>query len=123
MSVATSGGALRARFEAVRERLSSPARRGAVYTALGYVVGQILRFAGNIVLSRLLFQEAFGLTAMVGAVLQALQLFSDVGIGPSIIQSSRGEDRTYLSTAWTLQAVRGVAIWILVCLAGVPLAP
>lgn len=122
MSVATSGSALRARFEAVRERLSSPARRGAVYTALGYVVGQILRFAGNIVLSRLLFQEAFGLTAMVGAVLQALQLFSDVGIGPSIIQSSRGEDRTYLSTAWTLQAARGVVIWILVCLAGVPLA-
>ncbi|MBL8859739.1 MAG: oligosaccharide flippase family protein [Planctomycetes bacterium] len=110
------------RLLALQEALSSPARRGAVWTAVGYGGGQVLRFAGNIVLSRLLFPEAFGMTAIVGSILQALQLFSDIGIGPSIIQSSRGEDRKFLATAWTLQVVRGVVIWIAVCAAAIPIA-
>jgi O-antigen/teichoic acid export membrane protein len=107
---------------AVRASLSSPARRGAVWTAVGYGGGQVLRFAGNILLSHLLFREAFGMTAIVGALLQALQLFSDIGVGPSIIQSARGEDRTFLATAWTIQVVRGVVIWLIVCAAALPLA-
>jgi len=110
------------RVTAVRETLSSPARRGAVWTAVGYGGGQVLRFAGNILLSHLLFPEAFGMTAIVGSLLQALQLFSDIGVGPSIIQSTRGEDRRFLATAWTLQAVRGLVIWLIVCIAAVPLA-
>lgn len=110
------------RVQVLRAALSSPARRGAVWTAVGYGGGQVLRFAGNIVLSRLLFREAFGMTAIVGSILQALQLFSDIGIGPSIIQSARGEDRKFLATAWTIQVVRGVAIWLCVCAAAVPLA-
>lgn len=113
---------LRARIGMLRSAVSSPARRGAVWAAVGYGGAQVLRFAGNIVLSRLLFQEAFGLTAIVGAFLQALQLFSDLGIGPSIIQSARGEDRTFLATAWTLQVVRGAVIWLCVCIAAIPLA-
>lgn len=110
------------RVTAVRNSLASPARRGVVWTAVGYGGGQVLRFAGNIVLSRLLFPEAFGMTAIVGSILQALQLFSDIGVGPSIIQSARGEDRKFLATAWTIQVVRGVAIWLIVCAAALPIA-
>lgn len=110
------------RLAAVREALESPARRGALWTAVGFGGGQVLRFAGNIVLSRLLFREAFGMTAIVGSILQALQLFSDIGVGPSIIQSARGEDRRFLATAWTIQVVRGLAIWLIVCAVAVPFA-
>lgn len=122
MSEAAGQRVIQRRILALREALSSPARRGAVWTAVGYGGAQVLRFAGNIVLSRLLFREAFGMTAIVGSILQALQLFSDIGIGPSIIQSSRGEDRRFLATAWTLQAVRGVVIWLVVCAAAIPIA-
>ncbi len=110
------------RVGALREALASPTRRGALWAAVGFGGGQVLRFAGNIVLSHLLFREAFGMTAIVGSFLQALQLFSDIGVGPSIIQSARGEDRRYLSTAWTIQAVRGAVIWLIVCAAAVPFA-
>ena len=35
-----------------------------------------------------------------------------VGIGPTIIQNKRGDDPTFLNTAWTLQVVRGFILWL-----------
>jgi O-antigen/teichoic acid export membrane protein len=39
-------------------------------------------------------------------------MFSDIGIGPSIIQHKRGDEKSFLNTAWTLQVVRGALIAI-----------
>ncbi len=78
----------------------------------GYAAGQFLRLAGNIVLTRLLFPAVFGEMALVFIFLQGLQMFSDVGTGPAIIQSSRGEETDFLNTAWTIQCVRGLLLWI-----------
>lgn len=90
--------------------LRTMARRGTLWSLAGYGGSQILRFAGNLLLTRLLMPEAFGLMALVNAVLQGLQLFSDVGIGPSIIQGRRGDDPLFLNTAWSVQVLRGCAL-------------
>jgi O-antigen/teichoic acid export membrane protein len=50
--------------------------------------------------------------ALVFIFIQGLQMFSDVGTGPAIIQSSRGEDLRFLRTAWTVQSARGVLLWL-----------
>jgi O-antigen/teichoic acid export membrane protein len=84
----------------------------AVWVTLGYGGSQVLRLAGNILLSHLLFPAAFGLMALVMVMLQGLEMFSDVGIGPSIIQNRRGDERTFLNTAWTLQVARGFVLWL-----------
>jgi O-antigen/teichoic acid export membrane protein len=97
-------------------------RRGAVWSMLAYGGSHVLRFGGNLVLTRLLFPEAFGLMALVNGLLQGLQLFSDFGVGPSIIQSARGDDPRFLNTAWTLQAIRGVCLWIVACAIALPFA-
>lgn len=81
-----------------------------------------LRFVGNLILTRLLFPEAFGLMALVNGLLLGLQLFSDIGIGPSIIQSPRGDDPVFLNTAWTMQTIRGGLLWLVACAAAVPFA-
>jgi O-antigen/teichoic acid export membrane protein len=39
-------------------------------------------------------------------------MFSDIGLGPGIIQDRRGTDLVFLRTAWTLQVVRGLFIWL-----------
>lgn len=75
-----------------------------------YGGGQIIRLVSNLILTRMLFEEAFGLMALVSVFLSGLQLFSDIGIGPSIIQNERGDDEDFLNTAWTLQAGRGVIL-------------
>jgi O-antigen/teichoic acid export membrane protein len=44
-----------------------------------------------------------------------LILFSEVGIGPSIAQSKRGDDPDFLNTAWTIQVIRGFCLWVVAC--------
>lgn len=90
--------------------LRSLALRGSAWTVVGFGGSQALRLAGNLVLTRLLFPESFGMMALVGVFLQGLELFSDVGIGPSIIQNRRGDDPDFLDTAWTIQVFRGMAL-------------
>jgi len=93
--------------------LQSLAVRGTVWTGLGLGGTQVLRFVGNIIVARLLFPEAFGIMGTVFAVLTGLTMFSDIGLGPSIMQHARGEDAAFLRTAWSVQLVRGVLIWLL----------
>ena len=45
-----------------------------------------------------------------------------VGLNASVIQSRRGDEENFLSTVWTIQVIRGVAIWVGTILAAVPLA-
>lgn len=85
-----------------------------------YAIGQILRLATNLVLTRLLFQEVFGLMALIQVLIVGLHLFSDVGIGPSIVQNEKGDQPEFLDTAFTVQLFRGVSLWLLCCIAAYP---
>jgi O-antigen/teichoic acid export membrane protein len=102
--------------------LRARAVRSSVWTITGYGVQQALRLASNLILTRLLFPQVFGLMQLVNTVLQGLQMFSDVGISPSIIQNRRGEDPRFLNTAWTIQTVRGFLLWLSACLLARPMA-
>lgn len=92
-------------------QLGRRAATGSAWVTAGYAAGQLVRFGSNVVLTRLLFPKAFGLMLLVNVFLQALQLFSDLGIGASIIQHQRA-DRSFVDTAWTLQVLRGALLWL-----------
>ena len=91
--------------------LKHKAIRGTAWTLIGYGGSQVLRLGSNLILTRLLVPEVFGLMALVLTFRQGLTLFSDIGIRPSIIRSKRSDDPTFLNTAWTLQVIRGFWIW------------
>lgn len=95
---------------------------GAFWTLAGYGVRQILRFANNLILTRLLFPQLFGLMALINLFILGLNLFSDIGINPAIIQNRRGEEPAFLRTAWTIQVARGGLLWIASALIAVPVA-
>ena len=94
----------------------------SVWTVIGMALSNVLRLITNIILAKLLFPEAFGLMALVFIFVQGLQLLSDIGIGPSIIQHERGDEPTFLNTAWTLQILRGIMIWLCLLLIYKPAA-
>jgi O-antigen/teichoic acid export membrane protein len=102
------------------EGLLARATRGAAVTALGFGFSQGVRLVSNLVLTRLLFPEAFGLMTLVNVFIIGLSLLSDVGVGPSIMQSKRGDEPDFLNTAWTLQVVRGAVLWLGTCILAVP---
>ncbi len=100
---------------AAGQGLFARALRGTMLTAGSYAFAQVLRLGSNLILTRLLYPEAFGLLALVNVVLIGLALFSDLGIGPAIAQNPRGDDPAFLDTAFTINAVRGVLLWTLTC--------
>lgn len=95
---------------------------GSFWTLFGYGGGQVIRLGSNLLLAHLLFPAAFGVMALVTVFMQGLQMFSEVGIGPSIIQNRKGDDPDFLNTAWTIQVIRGFALWVFTCLLAWPAA-
>ncbi|QCO57182.1 polysaccharide biosynthesis protein (plasmid) [Pseudorhodobacter turbinis] len=91
------------------------AARGSAWIAMSFVAAQGFRLISNLILTRLLFPEAFGIMALVTVLLVGLMLFSDMGVGPAIMQSQRGDEPDFLNTAWTIQILRGGILWVLAC--------
>ena len=102
--------------------LKKQAIRGTIWTIAGYGMSQVLRFGSNLILTRLLMPELFGLMALVQVFITGLNLFSDIGIRPSIIRSDRGDDPVFLNTAWTIQVIRGFGLWIGCLIIALPVA-
>jgi O-antigen/teichoic acid export membrane protein len=106
----------------VRPRLLHRAALASTWTLAGYAAGQALRFGSNLILTRLLFPEAFGTMALVQAVLSGITMLSDLGTDQAIIQHEAGDELNFVNTAWTIQVVRGAGIWLLCCAIAVPAA-
>jgi O-antigen/teichoic acid export membrane protein len=107
---------------AVRSFKRSHILRGSAVVFAGYGASQVLRPVSSIVLTRLLSSDAYGLIRLANVFLEGLANFTAVGSGPAIIRDPRGDDPAFLNTAWTLQAVRGIALWLLACVLGIPYA-
>ncbi len=103
-------------------QLTARILRSTSWVLVGFGGAQIIRLASNLILTRILFPEAFGLMALVTVITVGLMMFSDVGIGPSISQSKRGDDPAFLNTAWTIQAMRGLILWVITLLMAWPMA-
>lgn len=106
----------------IAKSLFSRAMRGSAFTAGSYALTQGMRLASNLILTRLLAPDAFGVMAIVSVVLVGMIMFSDVGVSASISQSKRGDDPDFLNTAFTIHAFRGSMLWLVVCALAWPLS-
>ncbi len=84
--------------------------KGGIWVFSNHMLSQIIRFGSNLILTRLLVPEMFGLMAIVTAMLVAFTMLSDMGVRQSITQSKRGEDPSFLNTAWTVQIIKGIVL-------------
>ena len=102
--------------------LERHALKATLWTIIDYGSGQALRLVNSWVLTRLLFPAAFGRMTLVTTLIVGITLLSDIGLAPSVIQSKRGDEPSFLNTAWTLQVLRGGALWLAACLLAWPAA-
>jgi O-antigen/teichoic acid export membrane protein len=96
--------------------------RGSAWTIAGSASGQLIRLAKSLIVTRLLFPEAFGLMSLVWVVIFGLEMLSDLGVASAIIRDKRGDEPDFLNTAWTLQAMRGALLWGVSCVIAGPMA-
>ncbi len=107
---------------ASRGVLESTALRATFWTVMDYGCSMALRIVNSLVLTRLLMPESFGLMTLVSTLVAGVSLMSDIGLAPSVVQSSRGDDPVLLNTVWTLQVLRGVGIFSVSLLIAWPLS-
>jgi O-antigen/teichoic acid export membrane protein len=78
----------------------------------GHGLNLAIRFGSNLLLTRLLVPEMFGVMAIGMIVITGLAMFSDIGLTQSIVRSQRGDDPAFLNTAWSVQILRGLLLWL-----------
>ena len=99
--------------------MTVPALKSRMFKAAGWLIGsnvtgQLLRLISNLILTRLLQPEAFGLVAAVNTLYFGLVMFSDLGVWQSVIRSEHSEDPRFLGTAWSVQLLRGTLLFFIV---------
>jgi O-antigen/teichoic acid export membrane protein len=89
--------------------------RAGSWSVFAYGCTLLLRMGSSLIMTRLLAPEAFGLIALVATIGAVAALLSDIGIRQAVVHSHSGDDARMLDTAWTMQIVRGVLIWLVCC--------
>jgi O-antigen/teichoic acid export membrane protein len=84
--------------------------RSGAWLVGGNLGSQVLRLASNLVLTRLLLPQDFGLMAAVNTLYFALVMFSDLGVWQSVVKSPHGNEARFLGTAWSVQLARGALL-------------
>jgi O-antigen/teichoic acid export membrane protein len=102
--------------------MRSRRNNASFWTILSFGSNTALRLISNLILTRLLTPEIFGLMALAKIFMRGIRMFSDVGTQASIVRSDRGDDEDFLRTAWTVQVVRGAIIAVVACLIAWPVS-
>ena len=88
----------------LRQRLLGAAR----WTLLGHFAAQLLRLGSNLILTRLLAPDLFGVMSVGYTVFTGLAMISDFGLSAVVARSRRGDEPTFLNVVWVAQIGRGV---------------
>lgn len=94
--------------------MKSKSVQASLWTISAFGASQLLRLFSNLILTRLLLPEMFGLMAIVTVVRVGVYMCSEIGLKVNVIRHEKGEDPTILNTAWTMQVIRGGILWLLI---------
>ena len=94
------------------ESLSKKVVRGGIWVFALRFTNRGLGFIRTIILARLLVPEDFGLLGIAMLAISTLETFSQTGFQAALIQKKENVE-SYLDTAWTVSAIRGVILFLI----------
>ncbi len=92
------------------ESLSKKVVRGGMWVFGLRIINRGLGFVRTIILARILAPEDFGLLGIAMLAISTLETFSQTGFQAALIQKKENVE-SYLDTAWTVSAIRGVILF------------
>jgi O-antigen/teichoic acid export membrane protein len=101
---------------------SSNSIRSGFWVLVGVGSSQFIRLLSNLVLTRLLLPEYFGMMAILFSMLGLFQMVLDVGLVPSIVNTRRHNDPLFMRTAWTIQVLRSGIIGVITIISAYPIS-
>lgn len=94
--------------------LTSKVLKGGGWMVASRILTKAVGIVATIILARILTPEAFGLVAVGLISVNILKVFTEVGIKQALIKETSENTETFLNTAWTVELIRGLLIFILV---------
>lgn len=90
--------------------------RGETFsTSFCFVASAVIKLCSSVILTRLLYPEAYGIVAMLSSVVFIMEMLSDIGILGLLIRHARKDD-AFLNTLWTIRLARGCFNAALLCI-------
>ena len=102
--------------------LSDPVLKLLGWSTGAFAAAQAIRLVNNVLLARILAPELFGIMLIINTLRTGIELTSDVGFGQNIISNKDGAQRSFYSTAWTIQILRGVILCLIFAAASTSIA-
>ena len=84
------------------------------WVILIFGLSQLVRLGSNLIVTRLLVPEMFGVMAVVNVVIFGIAMFTDLGLWAFIVRHKNPDDPHLLNVVWTLQVVRGWLMFVVV---------
>jgi len=86
----------------------------SLWTFGGHFVSQLIKLASNLIMTRILAPEAFGIIAVATLIIVGLSLLTDIGLQTNVIQSKETDDVDFMNSIWTIQILKGFFIWSII---------
>ena len=99
------------------DSLKAKSARGVMTLGIGTGVERTLRLVRQMILTRILLPDQFGLMALILILVNVFEACTEVGVKQSIIQNKRGADPEYLNATWWFQSIRAVGLFAVAILA------
>jgi O-antigen/teichoic acid export membrane protein len=90
--------------------MSQQAKKAINVLLVYYFISQGIRLGVNLIVSRLVAPDVFGIMAVVITILIGLAMFSDVGLEAYVMRSKDYKDKKVLDTVWSIQVIRGLIL-------------
>lgn len=78
-------------------------------TVFCFAVSGMARLASSLILTRILYPEAFGTVSVLTSIVYSIEMISDIGVIAFVTRDKNGDNANYLNTIWTVRLVRS---WI-----------
>jgi lipopolysaccharide exporter len=83
--------------------------KGEMFTsALNVACTSLIKLVSTLILTRLLYPEAYGIVVVLVSIGFALEMISDLGTAAFLVRHERGDTREVVSTVWTVRLLRSV---------------
>lgn len=97
--------------------LSSRVRTGGFFALSGFGLSQMIRLFSNLVLTRLVVPEDFGLMAVAISIYLWVVMLTDIGTRASVVRSKHSDDPEYIRTVWCIQILRNCLVCLVIVIA------
>ena len=95
---------------------------GTSALALSTIINNLMRIVSTVCLTRLLSPDVYGVTGMIMSVFYMINMVSDIGLQAYVVRHERSNEPDFLSSVYTIHAIRGVILASIAALLAWPLS-